>query len=139
MRQFKALKFPMLVLLAGVLLAGCVTPSTIQSRRQERAAAYAALSPDVRTLVDQGRIKVGMNMDAVYIAWGQPGQVTGGENETGSITTWSYYSSYLQEERLLGWRRVYYDYYPINYISAQVNFTNGIVKQWQTFPAPGFY
>jgi hypothetical protein len=38
----------------------------------------------------------------------------------------------------MGWRHVYYGYNPVNYISAQVTFTNGFVKQWQTYPVPGY-
>jgi hypothetical protein len=92
----------------------------------------------MRALLDQGRIKVGMDTNAVYIAWGAPGEVTEGETESAQTTWWTYYGNYLQEVRVWGWRRMYYDYYPINYISAQVTFTNGIVKQWQTYPSPGY-
>jgi hypothetical protein len=125
-------------LLVGVFLAGCVAPDTIISRQQERPAAYGALRPETRILVDQGKIKVGMDTNAVYIAWGQPGEVTEGETAAGQSTAWTYYGSYIQEVRVWGWRRMYYDYYPINYISAQVTFTNGIVNQWQIYPSPGY-
>jgi hypothetical protein len=125
-------------LLPLILIAGCIAPSTVLTRQRERPAAYAALSPETRALVDQGRIRVGMDTNAVYIAWGQPGEVTEGENQSGRTTSWTYYDSYLQELRVWGWHRMYYDYYPINYISAQVTFTNSIVKQWQTYPAPGY-
>lgn len=128
----------MLLLLAGILLAGCVAPSTVMTRKQERPAAYDALSPEMRSLVDQGKISRGMSMDAVYIAWGQAGEVTQGENELGQTTTWTYYGYFLQEASVWGWRRIYYNYYPVNYISAQVTFTNGFVKQWQTYAAPGY-
>ena len=39
--------------------AGCATRPTIASRKQERAAAYAALSPEFKSAVDQGQIKGG--------------------------------------------------------------------------------
>ncbi len=55
--------------LTGLCATGCAT-STIESRSRERAAAYAALSPEWRDLVSHGQIKVGMPMDAVYVAWG---------------------------------------------------------------------
>ena len=126
------------VLLAGLLLGGCATGSTIASRKQERYAAYEALSPEMRRLVDQGQIKVGMSMDAVYIAWGPPGQVTEGESEAGRTTTWAYYGIYQQEFRTWGWHRMYYTYSPVTYVQSQAVFTNGIVKQWQTFPSPGY-
>ncbi|MGH7953863.1 MAG: hypothetical protein ACREFE_18350, partial [Limisphaerales bacterium] len=55
------------LLLSVLFLAGCVTTSTIESRKKEHAAAYTALSPEFKTLVDQGRISVGMTTDAVEI------------------------------------------------------------------------
>ncbi len=138
MKLFIYWKPLIIVLLAGALLAGCVTPGTVMTRRQERPAAYAALPPEMRALVDEGRIKIGMDTNAVYLAWGQPGEVTEGESESGQSTSWTYYGLYTQVVQTWGWRRIYYNYYPVNYISAQVTFTNGIVKQWQTFPAPGY-
>jgi hypothetical protein len=128
----------LLLLLAGMFLAGCASSSTVAKRKQERPAAYDALSPEMRSLVDQGKITRGLGTDAVYIAWGQPGQVTQGENDLGQTTTWSYYGYYTQQTTVWGWRHVYYGYNPVNYISAQVTFTNGFVKQWQTYPAPGY-
>jgi hypothetical protein len=125
-------------LLAGLLLAGCATHSTVPSRKKERAAAYAALPPDLQTVVDSGNVKRGMDTNAVYIAWGQPGQVNSGETDAGQTMTWSYYGFYMQQATVWGAHHVYYNSYPVNYISAQVIFTNGLVKQWQTYPAPGY-
>jgi hypothetical protein len=51
------MKFSNLILLSAVLLAGCATKSTPQSRQHEHAAAYAALTPEQRSLVDSGQIK----------------------------------------------------------------------------------
>lgn len=127
-----------LLALAGLLFAGCATSSTVAKRKQERPAAYAALSPEWRSLVDQGNIIRGMSMDDVYIAWGKAGQETQGENDLGQTTTWSYYTVYTQTSTIWGYRHVYYGYNPVNYISAQVIFTNGFVKQWQTYPVPGY-
>jgi hypothetical protein len=127
-----------LLALAGMLLAGCAASSTVMKRKQERPAAYEALSPEVRAFVDQGKITRGLDTNAVYLAWGQPAQVTQGENDLGQTTTWSYYGFFTQQTTVMGWRHVYYGYNPVNYISAQVIFTNGFVKQWQTYPAPGY-
>ena len=123
--------------LALALLSGCAS-STVQSRKQQRYSAYQALSPDFQTLVDQGRIKIGMPPDAVFIAWGQPDQISEGENETGHTTTWAWYGSYLQDMQTWGWRRMYYSTSAVSYIRATVLFANGTVKQWQTYPAPGY-
>ncbi len=125
------------LLLAINLLAGCAT-STIQSRKQQRFPAYQALSPDLQALVDRGQIKTGMTPDAVFIAWGKADQVNEGENETGHTTTWTWYGTYLQGMETWGWHRMYYSSYPVNYIRATVQFANGTVKQWQTYPAPGY-
>ena len=125
------------MLLVVALLAGCAS-STIQSRKQQRYAAYQALSPDLQALVDKGQIKTGMTPDAVFIAWGSPDQVSEGENEAGHTTTWTWYGSYLQDMQTVGWRRVYYSSSIVNYIRATVLFANGTVKQWQTYPAPGY-
>lgn len=131
------------------LLTGCATTrSTIDSRKQERYGVYSSLSPEFRALVDVGKIKIGMPMDAVYIAWGKPAQVVGGETAAGAQTSWLYEGTQLQEYRYWAYRpyssryRYYssptleYDYYPVGYTSAEVIFENGVVKEWRTFPAP---
>ena len=137
MQRYYMVKKAVVLLLAGLVLAGCAT-STVLTRKQERYAAYEALTPEMRSLVDQGQIKIGMTMDAVYIAWGPPGQVLQGENEAGKTTTWVYYGGYVQEARYWGYRRLHYDYYPGSYVRAQVVFVNGLVKSWQTFAEPGY-
>jgi hypothetical protein len=77
-------------------LCGCAT-STIQSRKQERSAAYTSLSLEFRDAVDKGEIRIGMGMDAVYVAWGKPSQVMTGEAEGGPTTTWIYYGTQIAE------------------------------------------
>src|SRR5689334_18970243 len=71
-------------------VSGCASTNTVKARKQERAGAYAALSPEMKTMVDQGQIKVGMPMDAVYISWGPPAQILQSENPAGASTTWLY-------------------------------------------------
>ncbi len=48
---------------------GCSTPPR---RAHERSAAFHRLSVPDQQLILHGKIRVGMNRDAVYIAWGQP-------------------------------------------------------------------
>lgn len=72
-----------------VLLAGCAS-STIEKRRAERSAAYAALPAEQRALVDKGDIAVGMSEDAVFIAWGKPDQVLRRGDKNGESTRWLY-------------------------------------------------
>ncbi len=127
-----------------LFLTGCAS-STIEKRRTERSAAYAAWPAEVRELVDQGQIKVGLSPDAVYVAWGQPSQIIQGESTGGPQTIWLYHGTSYQEYRYWGYRyhgsgrRGYahavptmeYDYIPQNYVAAEVVFEGGVVKSWK--------
>ncbi len=73
-------------LLLALITAGCAT-STVDKRKQERYSAYASLPPAARELVDKGQIKIGMPMDAVYIAWGKPSQIIHGQSSDGAAIT----------------------------------------------------
>ena len=129
------------------LWSGCAT-STVESRRQERSLGYSSLSPELRALVDQGRIKVGMTMDAVYVAWGKPSQILTGESSKGSTTTWLYHGSQLEEHRYWSYRGVRagdrwysqpyleHEYYPRSYVRAEIVFEEGLVKEWRSLPEP---
>jgi hypothetical protein len=140
-------RFILVILLAG-LFCGCAT-TTIEKRRVERSTAYQSLSPEMKAAVDQGQIKIGMPMDAVYIAWGKPAQILAGESAAGSSTTWLYYGTQLEEVRYWAYRpRFWYDhcyygapylefdYYPRNYVRAEVTFEQGVVTAWRSLPPP---
>lgn len=142
------MRLPLSWLVAVVLLSGCAT-SNVQTRKKERATVYSSLSPEFQALVDQGRIKTGMPMEAVYIAWGKPSQILSGEGPNGvTTTTWLYTGTALEEYRYWGYRPYYsgrrsfsgpsleHDYYPRGYVSAEVNFEGGVVKAWRTLPQP---
>lgn len=125
------------MLVAGLLLAGCATTSTIASRQQERAAAYAALSPEFKTLVDSGQIRKGMTEDAVYIAWGKPAQTLQKEDQNGAATIWLYEGGWMEETRY--WTCRWYpvnDYQPRVYVRAEIVFVDGKVASWRTLPQP---
>jgi Prokaryotic membrane lipoprotein lipid attachment site len=129
------------LLVSVLLLAGCATSNTIQSREKERAAAYASFSPEIKALVTQGRIAVGMPPAAVYIAWGRPAQVLQSGGPKGVYTTWVYNGAFLEETRYwAGWRFPHpvYDYQPRSYVRAEVIFANGVVQSWHTLPQPGY-
>ena len=133
------------MLMLGLLAAGCKT-TTIQSRKAERGSAYANLSPEFQSLVDQGRIKVAMPMDAVYIAWGKPAQILQGESAEGPLITWIYLGTTWDEVHYWGWRPYYSrygywsdpylerDYISRNYVRAEVVFQNSVVKSWRSLP-----
>ena len=148
-KGFWVVKIWLLSLLAIDLFCGCKT-STIETRKKERYTPYSELSPELRAAVDAGQIKVGMPMDAVYIAWGPPSQILRGESGTGTTTTWLYHGTALQEHRYWTTRPfryrhgVYYDtylesdYYPTSYTRAEVVFENGVVKYWRTLQRPNY-
>jgi hypothetical protein len=148
--QSDVLKSAPVLLIAVLFWSGCAS-STIQSRKQERAGVYSELAPEMRNLVDQGQIKVGMPMEAVYIAWGKPSQILTGESAAGKALIWLYHGTYLEEYRYWAYRDYsfhsqYYvspslehDYYPRSYLQAEVIFENGLVKQWRTLPQPPGY
>lgn len=126
-------------LLLVLLLAGCATGNPIESRKKEHAAVYNSLSPEFKTLVDQGRIGVGMTTDAVQISWGSPDQVLQNGSKDGVFTTWVYRGSFLEDTRYWGGRRYPYlghDYQPRTYVSAEIVFANGVIKSWRTLPQP---
>ncbi len=137
------------VLFLTLLIPGCATQPTVETRRTERAAAYGALPPEQRKLVDEGQIKVGMNEDAVYIAWGQPAQVLQSEDASGQLTTWLYQGTTTDE--FVGWRfvempgpngsyltrRVERDFSVREYVSAELVFREGQLLSWRTLARPG--
>jgi hypothetical protein len=128
------------LLLAG-FLTGCATPSTVQSRIQERNAAYNSLAPDVQQLVTEGRIRAGMSEDAVYIAWGKPDQVLQSGDQRGEFTTWVYRGATLEETRYWVGRRyphLEHDYEPRSYVRAEIVFFNNKVQSWRTLPQPNY-
>lgn len=119
--------------------AGCATVSPIEVRKKERAAAYAALAPEIRALVDAGQIRTGMSEDAVYIAWGRPHQIVQQQDANGLTTIWIYEGGWMQETRYWsGWRRprLERDYFPRTYVRAEVIFRDGRVVSWRTLPQP---
>jgi hypothetical protein len=136
-------------LLATLVLGGCAT-STVEKRKEERAAAYAKLSPEFKTAVDVGELKVGMPIDAVYVAWGKPSQIVRGESSSGATTTWLYYGTQLVEYRYWSYGPYWhgsayycspypaYDYYPRSYVRAEVVFQNGLVSSWRTLPRAAY-
>ena len=135
------------VILAGLLFGGCAS-STIETRKQERAAAYAALPSEIKGYVDRGQIKVGMNEDAVYIAWGAPSEILHNESADTAETIWLYYGGWMEETRYWTYREagrgrdIYLerylerDYQPRTYVAAEIVFVNGQVVRWRTLPKP---
>ena len=131
------MKSGFIVLLAALLLTGCAT-STVQSRKQERAGAFAALSPEFQAPVADGQIRRGMTEDAVYIAWGKPMQILHEENSQGRATTWLYEGGWMEETRYWTYRArtPITDYQPRAYVGAEILFVKGVVVWGRTLPQP---
>ncbi|MGH7995486.1 MAG: hypothetical protein ACREFX_03950 [Opitutaceae bacterium] len=73
--------------LGVILLAGCSTPA---SRISGNPAAFAALPPGQQALVRSGHIGVGMSMEAVTLALGNPDRITIRSDAGGQTQTWHY-------------------------------------------------
>lgn len=137
--MMKVWKYRASVLFSILCLAGCATKTTIASRKLERRAAYASFPPEIKSLVDAGRISAGMTPSAVYIAWGPPDEVLRSGDRNGESMTWVYRGAFLQPTRYWVGRRyprVTYDYEPRTYIRAEILFANGVVEAWRTLPQP---
>ena len=77
----------LLLMLLAAVATGC---STIETRKTERVSAYNSFSPQERALVDQGIIDVGMDTNAVYVAWGKPYEVLAVAFPSEDRTVWVY-------------------------------------------------
>lgn len=143
----------MLLIAVVALLTGCAATPTLEQRRAQRAAAYAELTAADKALVDAGRIRIGMNEDAVFIAWGKPDEVTESEDQNGLLKQWVYRSFYFTENRYWTYREgpgvagqpivferfLQTDLDSRSYISAQITFKDGKVVNWRTLPKPADY
>jgi len=129
----------LLLLFVALTLVGCAS-SSIESRRRERAAAFAALPPETQALVNEGQIRRGMTSDAVYIAWGKPSQVLQQEDQRGLVLLWLYHGGWLEETRYWPYygRAPITDYQQRTYVSAEISFVNGRVDSWRTLPRPTY-
>jgi hypothetical protein len=70
---------------AALFLTSCGTPGARISQHPE---IYQSLSPRDQGLVSQGQIRPGMNVDAVWLAWGTPEQKIPGPMR--DAETWVY-------------------------------------------------
>jgi hypothetical protein len=75
------------LMLAALFFAGC---ETTESRISENRDLYNSLSPQDQQLVSSGRIRPGMSMNAVYLAWGRPDQKAAGAMKRQMTETWIY-------------------------------------------------
>ncbi len=69
-------------------LAGCATPG---HRAKENPVAFHKLSPSDQRLVLKGKIRPGLDRDAVLIAWGPPDWKLQGGKGNEQCESWIYY------------------------------------------------
>ena len=87
-RRFFCWALSTVITACTVLLVGC---STTESRINEHRDLYASLSPRQQQLVAQGQIAPGMSQNAVWLAWGSPGQKVNGFARGHATETWVYF------------------------------------------------
>jgi hypothetical protein len=123
---------------AGTLiLSGC---ATTESRISQHPEMYQGLSSRDQALVSQGQIRLGMTMDAVWLAWGTPEQRIPGNARGRPIETWVY----LRYQTPPSYGAPYYygpfdwSYIPpkFPYPSKGVTFSNGKVVFFRHLPSP---
>ena len=129
--------------LLAILFASC-SSSTPQGRIESDPARYGQLSSQDKRMVEQGKIRVGMTQDAVYLAWGKPHAVSKGGSSGGSTERWTYtgqtpvWSNQFNVGYGGGFGHCYgpyYDYGPtityVPYTAGTVHFRNGRVSKWE--------
>jgi hypothetical protein len=101
----KTISKALLLGLAGV--GFCLTScETLENRISEHQDMFNSLSPGDQALVREGKIRSGMSMNAVWLAWGSPEQKTSGEMRGRATETWIYV-----ENRYAPYGSAYYPYY----------------------------
>lgn len=101
-------KLPLLPALAviGLLFtSGC---ASFDSRVEEKAYVFDALSPETKQRLKEGEIRPGDSFDMVYIALGAPNEKSQVVTANGSETIWTYsrFDRRYEGESLVGYQRV---------------------------------
>jgi hypothetical protein len=125
------------IAVAALFLVSCGTPAT---RISQNPGIYQGLSPRDQALVSQGQIRLGMSMDAVWLAWGTPEQKIPGYGRGRPTETWVY----LRYDTPPSYGGPYYygpfdwSYIPpkFPYPSKGVTFADGRVVFFRHLPAP---
>jgi hypothetical protein len=121
----------------ALILTSCANPSARISQHPEM---YQSLSQTDQALVNQGQIRPGMTMDAVWLAWGAPDQKIPGNAHGRPTETWVYIR-YATPPSYGG--PYYYGPFDWSYIppkfvypSKGVTFSNGRVVFFRHLPSP---
>ena len=86
-RQFISRALTLSVVASAIILAGC---STTDTRISDHPEMFNSLSPSDQALVKEGKIRVGMPQNAVWLAWGAPEQKAMGAMRGRETETWMY-------------------------------------------------
>jgi hypothetical protein len=122
---------------AALILVGC---ATTESRISQNPEMYQHLSARDQALVNQGQIRKGMTMDAVWLAWGTPDQKIPDNMGDRPTETWLYLR--YQTPPSYGGPYSYgpfdWSYIPpkFPYASKGATFSNGRVVFFQYVPPP---
>src|SRR5690606_35375011 len=79
---------PALLAFAALAFSGCETGPS--ARLQEKSAAYALFSDELKTRIHQRCVDLGDSADAAYIAFGKPSSIDTRPTEKGEVTVWTY-------------------------------------------------
>ena len=97
-----------IALLAVVICTGCASES-IASRIAERQEAFDAYDVETQARLQRGQIRVGDDMDAVWMVYGQPKQKVRRTDANGRKEVWIYKILGYSERLNRGVRPVYHD------------------------------
>src|SRR6202035_5886676 len=86
-RQFISRALTLGIAASAIILAGC---STTDTRISDHPEMFNSLSPSDQALVKEGKIRVGMLQNAVWLAWGAPEQKAMGAMRGRETETWIY-------------------------------------------------
>lgn len=131
-------------------LGACSTLPPTERRIAQDPALFEALPKSHQELVVQGRVKEGMSMDAVYLAWGKADEVSLSSRKGKELETWIYLGRQAVRRRTVGigygfggygycsgygyGGPVYgvdYDYDYREYVLGRVEFDKGKVVYWE--------
>src|SRR5260370_36264320 len=86
-RRVVSVALTMGIAASALIFAGC---ATTQARISQHPEMYQRLSARDQALVSQAQLRPGMTMDAVWLAWGTPGQKIPGDVRGHSTETLDY-------------------------------------------------
>lgn len=152
-RQCQNLKMKKLIMLSVVgamaLLVCACTPTTPQTRVQERPEDFSRLSEEHQEMVLRGEIDKGMDKSAVYLAWGSPSARAEGFRNGDETERWDFHGQQAivthRPYGIYGFPYGYRDYHGhphvytgpdiihVPYRRASVWFVGGRVAEWERF------